>query len=116
MPVMGWNQWVKWVAPLDSAQSFMAFATASAMAGSSGVPSRMVCCKARYTFLGRRSFMAASPKAILPKISGTEWVIGFASCLCAALPGPVLQANEKGAAGLSGPAAPLLFTLLIIAR
>ena len=24
MPVIGWNQWVKWVQPFSSAQSFMA--------------------------------------------------------------------------------------------
>ena len=35
---MGWNRWVKWVAPFSMAQSFMAVATLSAMAGSSGGP------------------------------------------------------------------------------
>ncbi len=42
MPVMGWNQWVKWVAPFSSAHSFMAAATASATFGSSGLPSSRV--------------------------------------------------------------------------
>ena len=41
-PVMGWNQWVKWVAPLLTAQSFMAEATTSATVGSRAVPSVMV--------------------------------------------------------------------------
>ena len=38
IPVMGWNQWVKWVAPCSTAQSFMAEATASATVGSSFAP------------------------------------------------------------------------------
>ena len=38
IPVMGWNQWVKWVAPFSTAQSFMAEATASATVGSSLTP------------------------------------------------------------------------------
>ena len=41
-PVMGWNQWVKWVAPLESAQSFMAFATTFAIVGSIALPSSTV--------------------------------------------------------------------------
>ena len=32
-PVSGWNQWVKWVAPFSTAQSFMAAATALASCG-----------------------------------------------------------------------------------
>ena len=32
-PVIGWNQWVKWVAPCSMAQSFMAAATTSATDG-----------------------------------------------------------------------------------
>ena len=35
MPVSGWNQWVKWVAPWAIAQSFIASATASATSLSS---------------------------------------------------------------------------------
>ena len=41
MPVMGWNQWVKCVAPFSSAQSFIAFATISAVSPSSRSPSLM---------------------------------------------------------------------------
>ena len=42
MPVMGWNQWVKWVAPFSTAHSFMASATALATERSSFSPSSMV--------------------------------------------------------------------------
>ena len=42
MPVSGWNQWVKWVAPFETAHSFMASATALATATSSSAPSSMV--------------------------------------------------------------------------
>ena len=41
MPVMGWNQWVKWVAPFSMAQSFMALATTAAAALSRRLPSFM---------------------------------------------------------------------------
>ena len=47
MPVIGWNQWVKWVAPFSTAQSFMALATTLAMEGSSFLPSSIVRTKAR---------------------------------------------------------------------
>ncbi len=38
MPVMGWNQWVKWVAPFSIAQSFMALATTLAIVAVEAVP------------------------------------------------------------------------------
>ena len=41
MPVSGWNQCVKCVAPFSSAHSFMAWATSLAMSRSSGLPSLM---------------------------------------------------------------------------
>ena len=47
MPVSGWNQWVKCVAPFSTAQSFIAPATTSATHGSSGAPSSMVLRSAR---------------------------------------------------------------------
>ena len=47
MPVIGWNQWVKWVAPFSMAQSFMALATTLATAGSSFLPICMVRFRAR---------------------------------------------------------------------
>ena len=43
-PVRGWNQWVKWVAPRSTAQSFMAFATTFATFRSRCFPSLMVRC------------------------------------------------------------------------
>ena len=45
-PVMGWNQWVKWVAPFSMAQSFMALATTVATLGSRCLPCLMVRCSA----------------------------------------------------------------------
>ena len=36
MPVIGWNQWVKWVAPFSIAQSFMALAMMLAISRESG--------------------------------------------------------------------------------
>ena len=41
MPVMGWNQCVKWVTPFSIAQSFMALATTSAVSLSSLAPNLM---------------------------------------------------------------------------
>ena len=38
-PVMGWNQWVKWVAPFSTAHCFMASAISLAVERSRGVPS-----------------------------------------------------------------------------
>ena len=40
-PVMGWNQWLKWVAPRSVAQRFMAWAISLATAGSRLVWLRM---------------------------------------------------------------------------
>ena len=42
IPVIGWNQCVKCVAPFSIAQSFIAFATVSAIAGFNSVPNSMV--------------------------------------------------------------------------
>ena len=42
IPVRGWNQWVKWVAPFSTAQFFMASATAFAQLASSSAPSSIV--------------------------------------------------------------------------
>ena len=39
MPVIGWNQCVKCVAPFSTAQSFIAFATTFATSRGTGVPS-----------------------------------------------------------------------------
>ena len=75
MPVMGWNQWVKWVAPFSTAQSFMAAATALATEGSSFAPFWMVCFRERYTSSGKRAFMTRLSKTRLPKYSGTVNII-----------------------------------------
>ena len=42
VPVSGWNQWVKCVAPLEMAHSFIAQAVASATMGSSSSPVLML--------------------------------------------------------------------------
>ena len=42
IPVMGWNQWVKWVAPFSIAQSFIAEATVFASVISSDLPFSIV--------------------------------------------------------------------------
>src|SRR5262249_30732698 len=65
-PVIGWNWWVKWVAPFSTAQSRMAAATASATSGLSGAPCLMVFCSALKIGLGSRSRWAASPQTISP--------------------------------------------------
>ena len=66
-PVRGWNQWVKWVAPRSSAQSFMAAATESARSGSSAAPRSIVSCSLRNASLGRRARCAPGPNTLAPK-------------------------------------------------
>ncbi len=41
-PVIGWNQWQKWLAPFSIAHSLTAWATTSAIEPSSRWPRRMV--------------------------------------------------------------------------
>ena len=65
-PVRGWNQWVKCVAPFESAQSFIACATSSAMEGSSGLPSLMVASSLAAVALGRYARISFSPKTSSP--------------------------------------------------
>ena len=74
MPVSGWNQCVKWVAPFSIAQSFMAAATASASDGSSGSPRSSVCCSERNTDLGRRWRCTAVEKTFAPYAYAPAWV------------------------------------------
>ena len=57
MPVMGWNQCVKCVAPFSNAQSFIALATTLATFMSSGCPKRMVLMRDLYVSLGSLSCM-----------------------------------------------------------
>ncbi len=66
MPVSGWNQWAKCVAPFSSAHSFIACATSLAMSRSSGLPSSMTWRSSRYVGLGSRSCITASVNSRLP--------------------------------------------------
>jgi len=76
MPVIGWNQWVKCVAPFSTAHSFIAVATTSAMEGSSGRPSSMVFFRVLKTAFGSLSLMTDWLNTFCPNIS-----IGTASFL-----------------------------------
>ena len=69
MPVSGWNQCVKCVAPFSSAQPFIACATESASAGSSASPAASDACSARKTCLGRRACWTSVLKTLAPKTS-----------------------------------------------
>ena len=70
MPFKGWNQWVKWVAPFSTAQSFMALATAFATVRSRSLPSSMVLRRDLYTSLGRRSCITSSLNTEVPNRAG----------------------------------------------
>ncbi len=74
MPVIGWNQWVKWVAPFSMAQSFIALATMLAASLSSRTPSLIEHWTCLNTFLGRRALMTESLNTIEPKISVTGFM------------------------------------------
>ena len=71
LPVSGWNQWVKCVAPFSTAHSFMASATALATAVSSVPPSYIVFFSETYTSYGSFAFITRSSNTRLPKYSGT---------------------------------------------
>src|SRR5690625_4658719 len=66
-PVSGWNQCVKCVAPLSTAHSFMAIATASAIVMSRGRPFSIVPSKLRQMFFGSRLFIRSRPKEFSPQ-------------------------------------------------
>ena len=66
LPVRGWNQWVKWVAPRSIAHCLRAWATSLAMAGSNGAWSRMVCSNFSTVSLARYSRMTPSLKTSVP--------------------------------------------------
>ena len=76
MPVRGWNQWVKCVAPLDIAQSFIAPATALATPISRAAPSSIVFLSDEYTLAGRTDFITLSSNTMLPKQSDTFVITG----------------------------------------
>ena len=69
MPVIGWNQWVKWVAPFSIAHSFMALAITSAASGLRRFPSFL----ARRTWLntssGKRCCITVSLNTCIPNKS-----------------------------------------------
>ena len=60
LPVSGWNQCVKWVAPRSMPHCFRACATSFAMEGSSGVWSRIVCNSASAVSFAKYSRIARS--------------------------------------------------------
>src|SRR5919112_3131705 len=67
MPVSGWNQCVKCVAPFSSAQPFIACATESASAVSSASPLASDVWRALKTCLGRRARCTSVLKTFAPK-------------------------------------------------
>ena len=76
MPVIGWNQWVKWVAPFSIAQSFIAFATMLAASLSRRFPSLMERWTCLKTSRGRRERMTESLNTIDPKYSVSVFIGG----------------------------------------
>ena len=69
VPVRGWNQWVLWVAPFSTAQSFISLATMSAVVILIWPPWAITSITSAKTFLGSRSRMTDSLKTLEPKIS-----------------------------------------------
>ncbi len=67
IPVSGWNQCVKCVAPFSIAQSFIADATVSAILLSIPFPSLMALLSILYVSFGRRSTITESLNTLLPK-------------------------------------------------
>ena len=70
IPVIGWNQCVKWVTPFSTAHSFIALATMFATCGSRGSPCSRVRFRALYVSFGSLSFITLSLNTMLPKIPG----------------------------------------------
>lgn len=65
-PVIGWNQCEKCVAPFSIAQSFIAFATTSAISCDSSFSPAWTLFTARYTAFGSRSRISASLNELMP--------------------------------------------------
>ena len=74
IPVSGWNQWVKCVAPFATAQAHMASATALATERSSFLPLRMVSFRFLYTSADSVARMTLSSNTMLPNSSGTVFM------------------------------------------
>ena len=68
-PRIGWNQWVKWVAPWESAHSFMPWATSLAISASSLSLFSMTLRSLSKTAFDRKRFIAALLKVRQPKRS-----------------------------------------------
>jgi hypothetical protein len=69
---MGWNQWVKCVAPFSMAQFFIAMATALATSISRRCPRAMVFLSTRYTSLESLDRITESLNTRLPNMAGTS--------------------------------------------
>ncbi len=74
IPVIGWNQWVKWVAPCSVAQSLRAAATVSAMSGGRDSPCIIVRFRDLYTSLGSLLCMTLSLNTREPNMEGTSFI------------------------------------------
>ena len=74
MPVMGWNQWVKCVAPFSTAQFFIASATMAALSLLRRLPSFIAWSTLSKTSSGRRSFITDSLNTIVPKRSAAQFI------------------------------------------
>ena len=71
IPVIGWNQCEKWVAPLSTAQAFIACATALAIFSFKSSPLSMVFLSSLYTSLGSLSFITSSLNTFFAKSLGS---------------------------------------------
>ena len=71
IPVIGWNQCEKWVAPLSIAQAFIACATALAIFSLRSSPLSMVFLSSLYTSLGSLSFITSSLNTFFAKSLGS---------------------------------------------
>ena len=80
-PVMGWNQWVKWVAPCSSAQIFMPSAMALATSRLRDLPSFRQACHAATALWETYLRMASSLKTQLPNSSGIRSFSMGTSCV-----------------------------------
>ena len=69
-PVMGWNQWVKWVAPCSMAQFFMPSAISLAVSSWREVPSLRHCFQATTASQETYLAMAVSLKTLTPNRLG----------------------------------------------
>ena len=74
IPVKGWNQCVKCVAPFSTAQFFIASATAFAQLTSRAAPSSIVFLRELYTLWERQAFIILSSKTNDPKMSVTSFI------------------------------------------